>query len=173
MGIGPIQAATIIAAIGSIYNFPSAAALKSYFGWAPTTEQSGTTLDHSGLTRGGTRPMRQIMFLIVGNLIQQETEWAKLYERLVQTKCPYDERTGTRKGKKRVMGRVAGQIIETMYALLKKDAEVMSNAPAGKDPPAPTLYDQALHRRHREGQYQPSKTSRPATVLTLLPHTQE
>jgi hypothetical protein len=32
MGIGPIQAATIIAAIGSILNFPNAGTLKSYFG---------------------------------------------------------------------------------------------------------------------------------------------
>src|SRR6266705_2304109 len=32
--IGPIQAATIISAIGHIDNFASAAALKSYFGWA-------------------------------------------------------------------------------------------------------------------------------------------
>jgi len=42
-GIGPIAAATIIAAIGSIHNFPSASALKSYFGWAPVVAQSGSS----------------------------------------------------------------------------------------------------------------------------------
>jgi transposase len=46
MGIGVIQAATIIAAIGSIHNFPSAATLKSYFGWAPSEAASGSP--HSG-----------------------------------------------------------------------------------------------------------------------------
>lgn len=50
-GVGPVTAATIIAAIGSIRNFPSASALKSYCGWAPVVAQSGSTLDHSGLTR--------------------------------------------------------------------------------------------------------------------------
>ena len=34
--IGPIQAAMMISAIGTIANFRDAAALKSYFGWAPS-----------------------------------------------------------------------------------------------------------------------------------------
>jgi transposase len=70
MFIGPIQAATIIAAIGSIENFPNAGSLKSYFGWAPTREQTGTSYDRSRLTQGGTRTMRQMMFLIVGSVIK-------------------------------------------------------------------------------------------------------
>ena len=41
LGIGPIQAATILAAIGSIENFPTAGNLKSYCGWSPTGERSG------------------------------------------------------------------------------------------------------------------------------------
>lgn len=40
-GIGPVQAATILAAIGHSENFRSAAALKSYFGWAPTAGSPG------------------------------------------------------------------------------------------------------------------------------------
>lgn len=54
-GIGPIQAATILAAIGSIDNVPNAGSLKSYFGWSATVAQSGVTLDHTGQTYGGTR----------------------------------------------------------------------------------------------------------------------
>src|SRR6266851_5675158 len=69
-GFGAITAATIIAAIGSIHNFPSASALKSYFGWAPVVVQSGSTLDHSRLTRGGTRTMKQILFLAVFQAIR-------------------------------------------------------------------------------------------------------
>jgi transposase len=72
LGIGPIQAATILAAIGSIDNFPNAGSLKSYFGWSPTVIQSGSALDSVGQTRGGTRTMKQVMFLIVSNLIQRE-----------------------------------------------------------------------------------------------------
>jgi len=91
----------------------------------------------------------------------------------VQARCPYDERTGERKGKIRVMGRVAGQMIKTIYALLKTDAEVLSKVPPGKEPPPPTLYDPALHRKHREGYYRPLKSSPRPTVITLLPDPQE
>ena len=113
--------------------------------------------------------MRQMMFLIVASITRQETEWAYLYQRLVQTRCPYDEHTGERKGKLRMMGRVAGQMLETMYALLKKDAEVLSKVPPGQDPPPPILYDPAVHRRHREGHYQPLKSSPHPTIIMLQP----
>jgi hypothetical protein len=43
--------------------------------------------------------MKQMMYLMVCGLISRDTEWAKLYERLVQTKCPVDLRTGERSGK--------------------------------------------------------------------------
>lgn len=173
LGIGAIQTATIIAAIGSIENFPNAGCLKSYFGWAPMIIQSGVTLDYTGQTHGGTRTMKQMMFLIVSSLINRDTEWAKLYERLVKAKCPYDERTGQRKGKLRVIGRVAGQLIETIYALLKTDAEVLSKVPPNGVPPDPILYDPEKHRQHREGHYQPLKVATRRSVLTLLPHSSE
>src|SRR5258706_2553151 len=44
--IGPLQAAAIIAAIGHVDNFASAAALRAYCGWAPQITRSGETLDH-------------------------------------------------------------------------------------------------------------------------------
>jgi hypothetical protein len=65
--IGPIQAAMMIAAIGTIANFPDAAALKSYFGWAPSVVQSGVSLNLNSLTQGGTRSLKKMMFLIVGS----------------------------------------------------------------------------------------------------------
>src|SRR6266702_3413962 len=73
-GIGPVMAATMIAAIGSIHNFPSAATLKSYFGWAPIREQTGTSYDRSRLTRGGTRTMKQMLFLVVFQAIRLRDE---------------------------------------------------------------------------------------------------
>ncbi len=114
--------------------------------------------------------MKQIMFLIVANATQRhESEWAKLYQRLVKAKCPYDERTASYKGKVRVMGRVAGQMIEVMYALLKKDAEVLSKVPPGQEPPPPILYDQAIHRSHREGTYRSLKPAHKRETIVLLP----
>lgn len=169
-GIGPMMAATIIATIGSIHNFPSAASLKAYFGWAPAITQSGKTLDRSTLTPGGARVMKHMMFLIVAQAIRHhESEWAQLYERLVKAKCAYDERTGRYTGKLKVMGRIAGQIIQVIYALLKQDAEAVSQVPAGQPLPPPRLYDPEVHHRHRHGHYAPVKPVSDPPAITLLP----
>jgi transposase len=174
-GIGPVIAATIIAAVGSILNFPSASALKSYFGWAPVVVQSGSTLDHTRLTSGGTRTMKQVLFLAVWQAISEhDSEWAKLYDRLVKSKCRYDERTQSYAGKTRVIGRVAGQMTEAIYALLKRDVEVLSKVLPGQEPPAPLLYDPQVHRQHRQGHYRPLKsTPLPNTITILRPRSPE
>jgi Transposase IS116/IS110/IS902 family len=156
-GIGLIQAAAIMAAIGNILNFERACDLKSYFGWAPVSEFSGKTLDRVQLTPGGTRPMKQMLFLCVGQAIQLDCEWARLYERLVPKKCSYDERRRAYRGKLKVLGRIAGQMIEMIYAFLKQDAELLSRVPLGQDPPLPALYDPEIHKRHRNGEYRPIK----------------
>ena len=169
-GIGPIQAATILSAIGNILNFDSAAALKSYCGWAPTLVQSGISMGQARLTPRGTRTMKQMMFLVVAHAIQLDCEWATLYARLVPRKCVYDERTGRYTGKLTVMGRIAGQMLEMIYALLKQDAERVSATPPGMSPPDPIVYDRAIHHAHRTGHYQPIKPRRqPATILQLPP----
>jgi hypothetical protein len=63
--------------------------------------------------------MKQIMFLAVLQIIRlRDNEWARLYERLVKARCPFDERTPSYTGKTRVIGRVAGQMIEAIYAKL-------------------------------------------------------
>lgn len=169
-GIGPLAAATAIAAIGSIHNFPSASALKSYFGWAPVVVQSGTTLDHTRLTRGGVRTMKQMLFLAVCLAVRvRNNEWAELYERLVKTRCPFDERTQSYLGKTRVIGRVAGQMIELIFALLKRDAELLSRVSPGQDPPPPLLYDPEVHHRHRHGQYRPLKSVPLPNIIVVTP----
>jgi hypothetical protein len=43
--------------------------------------------------------------------------------------------------KLKVMGRIDGQIIQVIYALLKQDAETVSQVPAGQPLPPPRLYD--------------------------------
>ena len=45
--ISPLFAATLIAVIGSIANFEKACDLKSYLGWAPKREQTGTSYDQN------------------------------------------------------------------------------------------------------------------------------
>jgi hypothetical protein len=169
MGIGPIQAATIISAIGNILNFRKASELKAYFGWAPVRDQTGITMDRDRLTHAGTRTMKHMLFLIVAHAIQQkDSEWAKLYQRLVPRMCRYDEGRQVYKGKMKVIGRIAGQMTEMVYALLKQDAEVLSQAPPGETPPDPILYDPEIHQRHRNGEYRPIKnTPRQRKVIRL------
>jgi transposase len=170
MGIGSIQAAAIMAAIGNVLNFENGAALKAYFGWAPKREQSGTTLDHDQLAHTGTRTMKQTMFLVVANAIQRKDgEWAKLYERLVPRMCSYDERKRAYRGKLKVLVRIAGQMTKMIYGLLKQDAEILSKVPPEQEPPPPILYDPAIHQRHRNGEYRPLKNAAPQRKVIQLP----
>lgn len=156
-GMGPVQAGGIIAAIGHIDNFPTAGALKSYLGWAPIEQQTGKTMDSASLTRGGSRATKGIMYMVVAKAIQEGTEYKIIYDRLVPRMCPYDERTKAYKGKKKVMGRIAGQMISLMYALLKTDAEVLAQTPADEEAPPPRLYDRDIHRACRLGNYRPTR----------------
>jgi transposase len=87
--------------------------------------------------------------------------------RVVKARCPFDERTQSYTGKTRVIGRVAGQMIEAIYALLKRDAELLSHVSQGQEPPPPLLYDPEVHQRHRQGQYRPLKSTPPPNVITI------
>jgi len=89
--------------------------------------------------------------------IMSETEWAKLYKRLVPRLCAYDERTQTYRGRGKAVGHVIGRLITLIYALLKQDDETLSHLAPGTQPPEPILYDPELHRHHRAGHYQPLK----------------
>ena len=74
--------------------------------------------------------------------------------------CAYDEAAQAYKGKKRVIGRIAGQIAALVYALLKMGQELLSQFAPGEEPPAPLLYDPQVHQRHCEGESQPLKPRR-------------
>jgi hypothetical protein len=153
--ITPLAAATMIAGSGHIANFEDAGHLKSYFGWAPKRAQTGVSFDRTSLTKGGTRPMKKVMYLVAWNALKSETEWAKLYKRLVPRLCTYDEKTQTYKGKGKAVGHVIGRLITLVYALLRQDDEMLSHLPPGTEPPEPVLYDPELHKRHRAGHYRP------------------
>lgn len=168
-GIGPLAAATLIALIGNIANFERAAQLKSYVGWVPKVAQSGSTLDWTRLSPRGVRQMKQTLYLIVWRAIQWDSEWKHMYERLITRKCRADERTRRLVGREKVIGRLAGQMTSVIYALLKKDQELLAHLTAGTEPPEPTLYDPETHRQHRLGQYQPRGSGEKPHQLLQLP----
>ena len=167
-GIGTLAAASLIALIGTIANFERAAQLKSYVGWVPKVAQSGSTLDWARLSPRGVRQLKQTMYLVVWRAIQWDSEWKQIYERLVSSKCRYDERTRRLIGREKVIGRLAGQMTSVIFALLKKDQELLAHLAPGAEPPEPTLYDPEIHRQHRMGQYQPRGAGgKPAQLLQL------
>jgi transposase len=170
-GIGSIQAATIIASIGNIANFERASQLRSYFGWAPSIAQSGYTVHHVCLTPRGQRQMKRMMMLVVWQVIRlNNSEWAKIYERLVRRKCSFNEKTREYTGRLKVIGRIAGQMISTIFVLLKRDQELLASLPPGTKPPEPALYDPDVHRRHCTGQYQAYVHLKPSNIILLPPH---
>lgn len=170
-GWGPLATATLLASIQHIDNFPTAAAFKAYCGWAPKVSQSGTSKDQVVLGRGGTRLVKQAVFLAVFQALRLDCEWRHLYDRLVPRKCPFDERTRTYKGKMKVVGRIAGQMLSLIYGLLKHDQELLQQTLPGDAPAAPMLYDAAIHKAHRAGQYRSSKPRSSLGTVIYIPNT--
>ncbi len=84
-------------------------------------------------------------------------------------KCCYDEGSRRYTGRGKVIGRIAGQVISVIYALLKKNQEVLSKLPAGVEPPEPVLYDPEIHRRHRAGQYRSASSGEKPNTLICPP----
>lgn len=170
-GIGTIHAANILAMIGNIANFDRPSQLKSYFGWAPSISQSGSTLDRTRLSPRGVRLMKQTIYLTVWQAIRsKDCEWRRIYERLVPIKCSYDERKRDYVGKGKVIGRIAGQIVSVIYTLLKKDQETLRNLPPDAKPPDPVLYDPEVHRRDRSGLYRAPTRRREPRLIQMPPH---
>lgn len=147
--MAPLAAATIIAGIGNIANFEKASQLRSYSGWSPVRTQTGTTKDSAKLTRGGQRPLKQAMYFTVWQAIKTDTEFKAVYDRLVQSRCQWDERLQRHVGKNKVVGRICGQYVGLIYTLLRQDYNLLANVKDGEAIPEPTLYSRELHRAHR------------------------
>lgn len=112
--------------------------------------------------------MKKMLFLMAASATTFDCEWARIYQRLLPRLCIYDERTRDYRGKKKALGRIAGQMASMIYALLKTDQETLSQVPPGEVPPPPMLYDPEIHRKHREGFYRPLKpNTQPRTILQL------
>jgi transposase len=167
--VGPIQAAIIIASIGNILNFEKASELKSFCGWAPQWDQTGVSLDWMSLSKRGSRPLKQALYLMAARASSLDGEWARIYRRLVPRLCSYDERTKEYRGKKKVLGRIAGQMASMIFALLKTDQETLSKLSPGQEPPPPMLYDPEIHRKHQEGQYRSLKPGTQPRKIIQLP----
>ena len=146
--VGMHQAALLIGSIGNIRNFDSIAKLRSYCGWSPQEEQTGITLDRSHLVQGGSPLLKTSIYMTTLQAIRMDTPWKVLYDRLVPRMCPYDERLGKYRGKMKVVGRVAGQMVGLIWRFLYEDAFILDNLAPGQEPPEPKLYDATIHLKH-------------------------
>jgi hypothetical protein len=90
--------------------------------------------------------------------------------RLVPLKCIYNDATRRYTGKGKVIGRIAGQMVSMIYGLLMTDYEVTSHLTPGTKPPAPTLYNPEVHKRHRNGQYRALKPRKQKQLLIEQPN---
>lgn len=147
IGIGPVQAATIISAIGSIANFETSGRFKGYLGWAPRQTQTGTTIDSTTLAKSGNSLLKQTVYLITLSAIHYDPTWKHLYDRLVARMCAWDEKKQKYRGRMKVIGHVAGQLCKVMYRLLRADYELVASWDGPADSlPEPILYDPERHQ---------------------------
>jgi hypothetical protein len=157
--MSPLAAATIVSSVGNIANFESASKLRGYFGWSPVRTQTGTTKDSAKLTRGGQRPLKHAMYFTVWQAIKSDTEFKAVYNRLVSSRCRWDDRLQKYVGKNKIIGRICGQYIGLIYSLLRRDHDLLAQLGDGEEPPAPTLYSRELHRGHLTGHAQKRRGS--------------
>ncbi len=143
------SAAVIISHIGSISNFENAARLRTFFGWSPKLAQTGVSRNSSTLTRGGSRVLKKTLYLMAWCAISHDTEWKELYDWLVPRKCAWDSRKEEYVGRNKVVGSICGRIASVIFALLKKDHDLLASLEPGATPPEPQLYDREYHRRRR------------------------
>ncbi len=143
-GVASVQAGKLLAGIGTISNFESEAKLRGYLGWAPQSAQTGTSMDSSSLSKGGNPLLKKTVFMIVMTAIRSEP-WKSRYAAMVARKCNYDGRRKEYTGRMKVVGHLCGHFIRVLYTLLKRDADLLADLPAGTEPPPPECYDPARH----------------------------
>jgi transposase len=165
IGIGPIHAARILCGIGNIENFEKLGSLRRYMGWSPKRSQTGSSYDRSSLHKGGNRMLKGTMYLVAISAIKSDPTWKALYLRLVARMCWFDHDKKKWRGRMKVVGRIAGQIIRVMYVLLKRDNDLVTNWQGSKEElPPPELYSVKKHILNRAG----GKTVHAPTAQALL-----
>lgn len=154
--MGHLAAGEIIASIGTIDNFARASKLKGYTGWHPVEDQSGKSRNGMVLAKTGNRMLRKTLYLVGLRAVngKYDAEWREIYQDLVKRQCPFDAGKQAQTGKIRPLSRIIGQITTMIYAFLRKDADAIAATPPGSTPPAPVVYNRAVHHRHLRRQRQ-------------------
>ncbi|MEV0703294.1 IS110 family transposase [Saccharopolyspora sp. NPDC050389] len=120
-GIGTGLAGTILARVGSVHRFRSAAAFASYTGTAPIEVSSGDVKRHR-LSRAGDRQLNHALHMMALSQIRHNTEGRAYYRR---------KRAGG-KSHKEAMRCLKRRLSDTVYRQLLHDADLtLAAGPAG------------------------------------------
>jgi transposase len=143
-GVGPINAAILMSHIDCIAHFERASKLRSYLGWAPRREQTGTSKDQTILPKRKGHLLKATVYLIVFASLKSSLTWQVIYEQYCKKLCPLDA-NGEYLEKKRAMARCCNRVINLMYMLLKRDYDLVTSWSSEEPLPAPELYDAKKH----------------------------
>lgn len=91
-GIGPVTGARIMAEIGDITRFKTAAQLVAYAGLDPVIKRSGSSLNRTGrLTKRGSPHLRHSLFIAASVARRYDQELRRVYERKRQEGKTYTQ----------------------------------------------------------------------------------
>jgi transposase len=85
-GVGIITGMTILAAIGEITRFPSAAKLVGYSGLGASVHASGQTFQTGKITKQGRRELRTALIEIAWSAVRHDPVWKARFEHLAARK---------------------------------------------------------------------------------------
>ena len=111
-GVGPVTCATIIAEVGDVSRFGSAAKLAAYAGLSPKVRQSGTSVRSVGKPRSGNKRLKRVLVLSAARSIQFCDESRRYYERKREEGKSY---------RSAVMA-LARKRVDVIYAMLRDGA---------------------------------------------------
>lgn len=109
-GVGLVCAVTLLAAIGDIHRFPSAAQLVGYAGLGARVHDSGLTTRTGGITKAGRRDMRAVLVEAAQTAVIHDPHWKAELKRL-----------GPRTGRNKAIVAIARKMLELVWHLLTKE----------------------------------------------------
>lgn len=134
-GIGTLNAAKILARVGTIQRFRSADAFASYTGTAPIAASSGDVTRHR-LSRAGDRQLNCCLHTMAMSQISRDTP-GRIY---------YRRKRAAGKSHREALRCLKRRLSDTVYRQLVRDADTLKGAgPAGHTGATPTSCAAGLH----------------------------
>ena len=124
-GVGDLGAAKILARVGDVSRFPTAAAFASYTGTAPIEVSSGDVVRHR-LSRAGDRQLNACLHIMAITQIARDTPGRTYYR----------AKRAAGKGHKEALRCLKRRLSDIVYRQLRRDADRLAEAGPGGHPGA-------------------------------------